>query len=111
MVREKACLPLSARSPLWVSQRSCRLPRHRPVTPAPERRGSITIPDRSGHGLEAPAYNDTAWGREARGRSAIIMRTACETCATVIDIGPVSARFPIYFRRSFNVASPESIPN
>ena len=61
-----------------------------------------------GTAWQAPAYNDTAWGGPSPGPLGDNNENGVQTCATVIDIGPVSARFPtVYFRRSFNVASPE----
>src|SRR3954466_5697043 len=61
-----------------------------------------------GTAWQAPGYNDTAWGGPSQGPLGDNNESGVQTCATVIDIGPAGARFPtVYFRRSFNVASPE----
>src|SRR4051812_28957479 len=55
-----------------------------------------------------PGYNDSAWGGPSPGPLGDNLEGTVQMCTSVIDIGPIGARFPtIYFRKSFTVTSAE----
>ncbi len=65
-----------------------------------------------GSSWKNPDYDDSAWGAPLPGPLGNNVEGGIEQCASVINIGPTGARFPVvYYRSTFNASSVASYQN